>query len=99
MSRSAVSCEHLASLDHFDVVSLPTTAVQHGALTVVERFTCNRSPEGSLPQYSVEQMVGFGNRSVEAAKEPGEPWSDVEAVPLGRLQDVVVAIALATNLR
>src|SRR3974390_2365743 len=56
-------------------------------------------PELSLLKDVGEYVVGAIERPIQASEEPRQPWCDVQVTFLGPFQDVVVGVALQSDLR
>ena len=101
MSRWAVSCEHLASLAHFDEVSLPSSPSSK-RLTTFRCRSLSSSPACSCQnrafRSTTDNVASAFEGTVQAAEKPLHPCGNVERALLGLLQDAVIIVSFDLDL-
>jgi len=80
----------------FEPVEQP---VEQLHLTLVQGGGRPMLPETCLGQYGIERVLRLIDGAMERVEKPGEPLGDVHRPLLGPLQDVVVGLAFALDLR
>ncbi len=95
ISRSAVSCEHLASCV-FRGCQLAFEPVQKliddPPLAIVQARARELVPKTSLCQNVRQSTLRILNRAAEAIQKPSKPIRDIERALLGRFENVIVSL-------
>jgi hypothetical protein len=102
MSRKAVSCEHLASLAYFEVVSFPSRSVEktvkHKAVALIERDARDRLPESCFRKNCPQGASRAIDRSAETVQEPCKPSRDIHVSGLSLFENVEVGRSFMPDL-